>query len=402
MGEVAKRAPFPGVPFSPVRTSVSDFRYRRKVQLSNAIDIKWMKVANELAANIPQRPWPNPPVGAVVVRDGEVVGSGAHFGAGTAHAERKALDQAGELAKGATLYCTLEPCNHHGRTPPCSARVIESGVDRVVIAMLDPNSGVSGGGISAIREAGIEVEVGVNSACALNQVWPFVATDSFRKPYVLLKTAESSDGFLAPGLEQRDKAYFLTGPETKQQVHKLRRWCDAVIVGKTTVEVDAPRLDGRYADDNCPSIDPVPAYVDTNLTLNRHWRDDSRIVFCSNADSEVPAGAKPIYCESKDGQIDPTSLLVQAAENNFNVLMIEGGPHLAESFLKAGLVDRWIRITAPVELGDGIGWPTKNMDSVLQLTTQFPVGEDTWEVFDKLSFNSVLEEVTRGALCSQD
>lgn len=402
MGEVANRAPFLGVQFSPIHISVSDFHNRRKVQLSNAIDIKWMKVANELAANIPHRPWPNPPVGAVVVRDGEVVGSGAHYGAGTAHAERKALDQAGDLAKGATLYCTLEPCNHHGRTPPCSTRVIESEVDRVVIAMCDPNPKVSGGGIAAIREAGIEVEVGVNSACALNQVWPFVATDSFEKPFVLLKTAESSDGFLAPGLEQRDKAYFLTGQETKQQVHKLRRWCDAVIVGKTTVEVDVPRLDGRCADDSCPSVDPMPAYVDTNLTLNRHWRDDSRIVFCNDKDGEVPAGAKPIYCESINGQIDPASLLVKAAENNLNVIMIEGGPHLAESFLKAGLVDRWIRITAPVELGNGVGWPTKTVGSELQLTTEFQVGDDSWKVFDKIPFNSILEEVTKGALCSQD
>jgi diaminohydroxyphosphoribosylaminopyrimidine deaminase / 5-amino-6-(5-phosphoribosylamino)uracil reductase len=369
--------------------------------MSRALDIKWMKVAIELAADIPHRPWPNPPVGAVVVLDGEIVGKGAHFGAGTDHAERIALNQAGSLAKGATLYCTLEPCNHHGLTPPCSERVIESGVSRCVIAMLDTNSTVAGGGLSAIKNAGVNTEVGVCAEEVLDQMWPFIATDCFQNCFVLLKTCETTDGFLSPGLTKREKAFFITCAETNLEVHRLRRWCDAVIVGKTTVEVDVPKLDGRNAGTDCPTEDPLPGYVDTNLTLSRQWREDEHLLFCGS-DGEVPNGARAIVCDVVDNQVETSSLVKKALENKINVMMVEGGPHLAESFLKAGMVDRWIKITAPVELGKGVSWPNGTPTTQMKLTSKFTVGRDSWEIFDKISFSETLEKVTKGVPCSQD
>ena len=157
-----------------------------------------MSEALRLAALVEHRPWPNPPVGAIVVRDGEVVGRGAHQGPGTAHAEVLALREAGARARGATLYCTLEPCNHQGRTPPCTPAVVASGVSRVVVAMRDPNPKVAGGGLERLLDAGIGITLGVCADDALELVWPFVATGAFRRPFVWLKTATSLDGRFAP------------------------------------------------------------------------------------------------------------------------------------------------------------------------------------------------------------
>ena len=235
----------------------------------------FMAEALTVAARIERRPWPNPPVGAVVVKDGEVIGRGAHLGAGQPHAERVALEQAGTGAHGATLYCTLEPCNHHGRTPPCAPVVASSGVGHVVIGVCDLNPTVSGGGIELLRAAGIDVTVGVAAAACLDLIWPFVVTDGFQRPYVELKSAASLDGrFSVP--QQRDDGrsahptdlpdrvgpVYLTGLAARGDVHLRRRWVDLVLVGEETARRDRPQLDGRLvaAGCACPVAEPAAGY----------------------------------------------------------------------------------------------------------------------------------------------
>jgi diaminohydroxyphosphoribosylaminopyrimidine deaminase / 5-amino-6-(5-phosphoribosylamino)uracil reductase len=164
-----------------------------------ATDLKYMTLALELAGRVRTRPWPNPPVGAVVVRDDVIVGRGSHQGPGTAHAERVALEQAGEQARAATLYVTLEPCNHRGRTEPCVPAVIDAGIKRVVFGTLDPNPHVCGGGLEALQAAGLDVEVGTAQEACRSLIKPFVMTRNFERPFLTLKTAFSRDGYTAPG-----------------------------------------------------------------------------------------------------------------------------------------------------------------------------------------------------------
>lgn len=185
-----------------------------------------------------------------------------------------ALDQAGPRAGGATLYCTLEPCNHEGRTPPCAPRVASSGIARLVVAITDPNPHVAGRGLDVVRDAGIEVTVGVAAEDALELVWPFVATAALERPFVVLKTATSLDGrFAAASRVACEGPNYLTGPEARRDVHRLRRWSDVVLVGRRTKQTDEPQLDGRLVTerDACPEAEPLPAYVDTHLTLTDGW-----------------------------------------------------------------------------------------------------------------------------------
>ena len=328
-------------------------------------DTHFMSEAHRFARQIPARPWPNPPVGAVVVRDGEIVGRGAHHGPGTPHAEAAALDDAGERARGATLYVTLEPCNHAGRTPPCTPRVLASGVARVVVGVRDPNPNVAGGGVEVLRAAGLQVDIGVLARGCLELIWPFVATSAFARPFVLLKTAQTLDGCFAPLDQPPGAPFYLTGDESLDEVHRQRRWCDLVLVGAGTVRTDRPRLDGRRAAGSgwSPEEDPRPACVDARLDAAPAWRDDPFTVFTgpdadpARADALRARGCEVIACAAANGRVDPADLLARAHAAGHRVIMVEGGPRLAASFLQADLVDRWLRFDAPMVLGAGRRWP---------------------------------------------
>jgi diaminohydroxyphosphoribosylaminopyrimidine deaminase / 5-amino-6-(5-phosphoribosylamino)uracil reductase len=385
------RLPSPAAPFEDAVDYPDDL-----------LDREYMAEALRLAARIPRRPWPNPPVGAVVVQGRWVVGRGAHHGAGTDHAEVVALREAGEQARGATLYCTLEPCDHQGRTPPCAPAVLAAGVGRVVVAMRDPNP-VSGGGLQRLREAGVDTRLGVLAEKALDLVWPFVATGAFDRPFVILKTATSLDGFFAPAPEGRaiGRPFYLTGPEARREVHCLRRWCDVVLVGRQTMVADAPRLDGRLAgpDDACPDTEPLPAYVDTGLSLATGW-PRSYLVFAGVQAAAGPHrrlveknGGEVVPCDELDGHVDPRSLVARFHERGGHVLLVEGGPTLAASVLQHGLVDRWISYVAPVVLGSGVRWPTGHGNGVFRLTRTGRIGPDAEAVFDRLSFDETLVAV---------
>jgi diaminohydroxyphosphoribosylaminopyrimidine deaminase/5-amino-6-(5-phosphoribosylamino)uracil reductase len=359
-----------------------------------------MTEALRLAAEIPLRPWPNPPVGAVLVRDGRIVGRGAHHGPGADHAEAAALREAGPLARGATLYCTLEPCNHHGRTPPCAPLVVASGVARVVAAIRDPNVRVAGGGLARIREAGVAVTLGVMADEALELVWPFASTRAFARPFVLLKTAVSLDGRFAPtgGRRPAVEPVYLTGLAARREVHAFRRWSDAVVVGEETMAADSPRLDGRLAADAgaCPSLDPIPAYVDTDLSLGRGWpRPFWVFAGASRADGQAREaierlGGTVVPCAERGGHVAPESLVAEFARLGGHCLLVEGGPRLAAAFLAAGLVDRWISYVAPVALGDGVAWPGFKPRGMFHLTRTVAVGPDARLVFDREPFDAAL------------
>lgn len=375
-------------------------------------DRRFMLEALALAAQPARRPWPNPPVGALVVRDGVVVGRGAHNGAGEPHAEAVALAEAGAQARGATLYCTLEPCNHQGRTPPCAPAVVAAGVSRLVVAIVDPNPHVAGRGLEVARCAGLAVTLGVCAEEALDLVWPFVVTRAFERPFVWLKTAVSLDGRFAPGhMKEGEGAVYLTGAGARRQVHVLRRWADVVLVGSRTAAVDRPRLDGRLAasDAACPPEDPIPAVLSRRLGKLPPWPGRPHLAFVGPdapepATEAVRARRGMVFrCAAGPSGVDPSSVVASLADLGKHCLLVEGGPAVAASFLGAGLVDRWVQYTAPVLLGRGVGWPEWDRPTGaaagleangFTLTRTARCGGDAVAIWDRLSFSETCARLT--------
>jgi diaminohydroxyphosphoribosylaminopyrimidine deaminase / 5-amino-6-(5-phosphoribosylamino)uracil reductase len=260
---------------------------------------------------------PNPVVGAVVVRDGEVVGEGWHERAGGPHAEVVALDAAGERARGATLYATLEPCTHHGRTPPCVDRVLEAGVARAVVGSLDPNP-KAGGGVERLRAAGVDVEL-VDSFEARRQNEAWRTWVALGRPFVTYKVAVTLDGRVAaPG------SRWISGEESRRLVHELRAASDGVAVGMGTVRADAPLLTARGVD---------------------AARQPRRLAF---GRGPLPEGSE---LELRTGPL--AEELEALAAEGVQSLLLEGGPTLATAFLDADLVDKLLVFVAPVLGGSG-------------------------------------------------
>ena len=263
---------------------------------------------------------PNPLVGAVVVRDGEVVGEGWHERAGEEHAEVRALRDAGERARGATLYVTLEPCAHHGRTPPCADAVIAAGVDRVVVGVRDPNPKAQGG-VEQLRAAGIDVEVAAGEPArrARAQIAGYLSVHERGRPWVLHKVAVTLDGRVTvPGRRR------VTGEESRRAVHALRACVDAVAVGMGTVRADDPQLDAR---------DVGAAKQPRRLAFGR---------------GPLPTGSE---LELRSGALDDE--LRALAGEGVQTLLLEGGPTLASAFFAADLVDELWLFVAPVVAGAG-------------------------------------------------
>lgn len=372
------------------------------------VDAVFMAEALRLAASVPVRPWPNPPVGAVVVRDGRIVGRGAHRGPGTPHAETLALAEAGDGARGATLYVTLEPCNHTGRTPPCAPAVAASGVTHVVVAMRDPNPLVKGGGCRFLREHGLEVRIGAGAAAALELVWPFAVTDGFQRPFVELKSAVSLDGRFAPPGAARDVAapVYLTGEPARRLVHERRRWSDAVVIGEGTARADRPRLDGRLADGlpGVPAAEPVAVCLDTDLSWSGGLGRAPFLVVAGenarrspNLEAVAAAGGEVVFCRERDGRLDLRAALAALRARGLCALLFEGGPALSAALLAAGVVDRWRQFVAPVVLGDGVGWTAAPPPAApgFTLTRCEAVAGDAMLVHDRAPFAARLDQVSR-------
>jgi diaminohydroxyphosphoribosylaminopyrimidine deaminase/5-amino-6-(5-phosphoribosylamino)uracil reductase len=294
---------------------------------------------------------PNPRVGCVIVQNGRVVGEGWHKRAGTPHAEIQALRAAGEATRGATVYVTLEPCSHHGRTPPCAEALIEAGVGRVVAAMTDPNPLVAGGGIAMLTLAGIRAEVGLleSDARALNP--GFISRMTRQRPWVRLKTASTLDGktALANGASQ-----WITGEAARADVQKLRARACAILTGSGTVLADNPRMNVRDFD---IGRQPMRVVVDSALRTPRDAAILPALVACHHAAPAAraaleQAGAEVVELPGADGRVDLLALLMLLAQRGVNELHVEAGAALNGALLAAGLVDEWVAYLAPMAVGD--------------------------------------------------
>jgi diaminohydroxyphosphoribosylaminopyrimidine deaminase/5-amino-6-(5-phosphoribosylamino)uracil reductase len=317
----------------------------------SAADHAHMARALQLAARGLYTTHPNPRVGCVIVKDGRVVGEGWHERAGTPHAEIHALKAAGETARGATVYVTLEPCSHHGRTPPCAEALIQAGVARVVAAMTDPNPLVAGGGISMLTLAGIEAEVGLMEAAARALNPGFVSRMTRQRPWVRLKTASTLDGktALANGQSQ-----WITGEAARADVQKLRARACAILTGSGTVLADNPRMNVRDFD---IGRQPLRVVVDSGLRTPANAAILPALVACHRAEPAVraaleQAGAEVIELPDPGDRVDLAALLTLLAQRGVNEVHVEAGAALNGALLAAGLVDEWVAYVAPMAVGD--------------------------------------------------
>ncbi len=322
-----------------------------------------MRAALALARRGLGRVWPNPAVGAVLVRDGVVVGRGFTQPGGRPHAETEALARAGAAARGATAYVSLEPCSHHGQTPPCAEALIAAGIGRVVVATEDPDPRVSGRGVAALRAAGIPVEVGVLEAEARALNAGFFMRQTRGRPLVTLKTATSLDGRIAT---QSGQSKWISGPAARARAHLLRATHDAVMVGIGTAIVDDPQLTCRL-----PGLDtrsPVRIVVDGRLRLPLTSRlvagareRPTWIITAEGADETrrkafVDCGVEVIVVPRDDTERpDLGAALAALGRRGLTRVLLEGGGHLTAALLRAGLVDRIVWFRAGVVIGgDGI------------------------------------------------
>ncbi len=318
----------------------------------------FMRRALELASRTQGLTSPNPLVGAVVVRSGAVVGAGYHRAAGTPHAEIEALEEAGKSARGATLYVTLEPCVHQGRTGPCVPAVLAAVIGRVVVATADPNPMVNGRGISALRAGGVEVKVGILEAEARELNRAFFTYMVERRPLVTLKAACSLDGKLA-GSDLTSR--WITGEHARQEAHRLRSHADAIVVGIRTVLIDDPLLTVRLPEP-WPR-EPLRVVVDsqarTPLTARvfTAGRPERTVIAVTELAPEhrvkmlETTGATVLRLPARDGRVDLSLLLRALAEREVTAVLLEGGGTLNAAFLEAGLVDRVALFVAPLLLG---------------------------------------------------
>lgn len=323
-------------------------------------DAAFMALAIAEARKALGRTHPNPAVGAVLVKRGEVVGRGFHAKAGQPHAEIVALKDAGAKAKGATLYSTLEPCNHHGRTPPCSEAIIAAGIRRVVYGSADPNPLVDGKGRRRLARAGIEVTPHVlrEEADALNR--PFLKAMTTGRAWVTLKAGITLDGKLATGT---GRSKWITSEAAREEAHRLRNRCDAILVGATTVQVDDPALTTRLPGGRSPARLVLDPELVTTPRAKVYAADGvRRIVVTSGAATRRAApfqvkGVEVWSLEGKAGALDLVALVSRLAREGLLHLLVEGGARVHASFLRAGLADEVVLFIAPVLFGDpGLTW----------------------------------------------
>ena len=326
-------------------------------------DLGAMRAALSLARRGLGSVWPNPAVGCVIVNDGRVVGRGWTQSGGRPHGETEALRRAGEAARGAAAYVSLEPCCHWGRTPPCVDALVAAGLRRVVVALEDPDPRVAGEGLRRLRAAGLEVEVGLCAEEAAEVNAGFLSRLRLGRPLVTLKFATSLDGRLATA---SGESQWISGPPARERAHALRASHDAIMVGIGTVVADDPQLTCRL-----PGLDhrsPVRVVIDRHLripptarlivdaglvptwVLTSHSADpDRRAAFLANGVTLIDVDL------GRDGQIDLTRALAALGERGITRLLVEGGAQVAAAFIRSRFVDRLVWVHAPLVIGgDGI------------------------------------------------
>jgi diaminohydroxyphosphoribosylaminopyrimidine deaminase/5-amino-6-(5-phosphoribosylamino)uracil reductase len=360
-------------------------------------DFRFMQLALTLGRRGLGRTWPNPAVGSLVVKDGVVLGRAWTHDGGRPHAETQALAQAGEAARGATLYVTLEPCSHHGKTPPCADAIIAAGVSRVVSALHDPNPKVAGQGHARIRDAGIALEVGICADEARRDHAGHIRRITEGRPHVTLKLALSADEKI--GAAGR-RPFQITGEEVRTRVHMFRAQSDAILVGVGTALADNPQLNCRLPGMELRS--PVRVILDRNLrlptssylakTAREHplWIFSSASAEPSRATLLAAEGAEIIHAPAAaEHGVDLNAVLKELGRRGVTRLMVEGGARVAASFVAAGLADEVWLYRGPVSIGaDGVA----ALDGVpLTAVTQSPqyriratekLGQDTLTIYE--------------------
>jgi diaminohydroxyphosphoribosylaminopyrimidine deaminase/5-amino-6-(5-phosphoribosylamino)uracil reductase len=312
-----------------------------------AADHEFMARALRLAERGLFTTTPNPRVGCVLVKDGGIVGEGWHERAGEAHAEVNALRAAGDAARGATAYVTLEPCSHHGRTPPCADALVAAGVARVVAAMEDPNPKVAGEGMARLAAAGIATAVGLLAAEASELNIGFVSRMTRGRPWVRLKVAASIDGKTALN---NGRSQWITGPEARLDGHRWRARACAILAGSGTVRDDDPQLTVRGID---TPRQPLRVIADSRLATPptaKILAGGGVLVFSAMAGA-LP-GAEVIVMPDAAGRVDLAAMLEELGRHGINELHVEGGPRLSGALLAQDLVDELLIYQAPVLLGD--------------------------------------------------
>jgi diaminohydroxyphosphoribosylaminopyrimidine deaminase/5-amino-6-(5-phosphoribosylamino)uracil reductase len=316
----------------------------------NPIETRFMRRAIQLSRK--GFPAPNPHVGCVIVSNGEIVGEGFHDHAGGPHAEAAALSVAGENARGADVYVTLEPCNHHGRTPPCSLALIAAGVRRVVVANADLNPKAQGGA-AALLAAGIEVDLGLLADLAADANRFFLQSHSLGRPYVVVKAAVTLDGRIAmPSGESK----WITGPKARAESHRLRAECGAVLVGRKTVEADDPQLTARFRG---VVNQPLRVVLDPSGRLHSNYR-----VFSREAETW-----------HETGHIDLAKLMAKLTRAGHIGLLVEGGAATIGRFIQADLVDEIKLFIAPKIVGKGTDWLAEFAAPSLEMARYFRFGK---------------------------
>ena len=343
------------------------------------------------------RTWPNPAVGAVIVKDGPIVGRGWTQPGGRPHAEIEALRRAGPAARGATLYVTLEPCSHYGKSPPCADAVIAAGVARVVSALEDPNPEVAGAGHARLRAAGITVDVGLGAEEARRDHAGHIRRMRDGRPHVMLKLAASADG--KAGAAGR-KPFAITGERTRERVHLLRARSDAIMVGIGTALADDPILTCRLP--GMADYSPLRIVLDSSLRLppgSRLVRSAQEVPLWVIAGPDAPAAGKAMLeaagvtvlaAARTDGGLDLGATLRLLAERGISRLMVEAGPILAAALLGADLIDevalfRSNKVVGPdgIDALDGMPLTMLSQSPHLASIQSEAIGEDSCEIFER-------------------
>ena len=358
-------------------------------------DRRFMRLALSLGRRGLGRTWPNPAVGAVIVRDEEIVGRGWTQPGGRPHAEIEALRRAGAMARGATLFVTLEPCSHHGKSPPCADAVIASGIARVVSAMEDPNPEVAGRGHGRLRSAGTAVDVGIEAATARRDHAGHIRRMRDGRPQVMLKLAISADGKAAGAGRKRVP---ITGNAVRDRVHMMRAESDAIMIGIGTALADDPVLTCRLP--GMAKMSPTRVVLDAGLRLplqSRLLATAGEMPLLIMAGKHAPAasetavrrhGAEVVRVAETEGRLDLREVLNLLAQRGITRLMVEGGPTVASALIEADLVDEAVFFHSPVVIGEE-GLPALESRAAqlpnqhLNRVSSEPVGPDRQEIYER-------------------
>jgi diaminohydroxyphosphoribosylaminopyrimidine deaminase/5-amino-6-(5-phosphoribosylamino)uracil reductase len=328
-------------------------------------DHDFMQTALSLAQRAKGWTSPNPCVGAVVVKDGKIVGKGYHRAAGFAHAEVEAIDDAGANAKDGVIYVTLEPCNHFGKTPPCTHKIINAGIKRVVVGCADPNPDVCGHGIQYLRDKGIEVTTNVLESECRRLIQDFIWYVQHNKtPFVILKCAATLDGRIATATGD---SKWITNEKSRTRVHQIRHEVDGILIGSGTLHADNPSLTSRI--DRVKTKDPLRIILDSRLSIDEEANvlagdaaSNTLIVTAPGVLPEKKArlqnrGAKILEVSLNEQRLDLNELMIKLGQMSILSLLIEGGSRVAGSALRAGIVNQVLFFLAPKFLGSDDGVP---------------------------------------------